>query len=54
MEGHAISAPISRLPLVTVLDAKHRLKDIPVCQVIQLMVQLIVFIAYGAVAWICY
>lgn len=32
MEGHAKSAPISRLPLITVLDAKHRLKDLPVCQ----------------------
>ncbi|KAL5821621.1 hypothetical protein ACOSQ3_023503 [Xanthoceras sorbifolium] len=32
MEGHAKNAPISRLPLITMLDAKHRLKDIPVCQ----------------------
>ncbi|KAJ0097107.1 hypothetical protein Patl1_28747 [Pistacia atlantica] len=32
MEGHAKSAPISRLPLITMLDTKHRLKDIPVCQ----------------------
>ncbi|KAK9285531.1 hypothetical protein L1049_024726 [Liquidambar formosana] len=32
MEGHAKSAPISRLPLITILDAKHHLKDIPVCQ----------------------
>lgn len=31
MEGHAKSAPISRLPLITVLDTKHHLKDIPVC-----------------------
>lgn len=31
MEGHAKSAPISRLPLITILDAKHHLKDIPVC-----------------------
>lgn len=31
MEGHAKSAPISRLPLVTLSDAKHHLKDIPVC-----------------------
>ncbi|KAK0603672.1 hypothetical protein LWI29_007382 [Acer saccharum] len=32
MEGHAKSAPISRLPLITMSDAKHQLKDIPVCQ----------------------
>ncbi|XP_044470052.1 uncharacterized protein LOC123199208 isoform X2 [Mangifera indica] len=32
MEGHAKSAPISRLPLITILDTKHPLKDIPVCQ----------------------
>ncbi|XP_054823502.1 uncharacterized protein LOC129321674 [Prosopis cineraria] len=32
MEGHAKSNPISRLPLITVLDTKHQLKDIPVCQ----------------------
>ncbi|KAF3438926.1 hypothetical protein FNV43_RR17201 [Rhamnella rubrinervis] len=32
MEGHAKSAPISRLPLITILDTKHHLKDIPVCQ----------------------
>lgn len=32
MEGHAKSAPISRLPLVTVSNASHPLKDIPVCQ----------------------
>ncbi|XP_031286077.1 uncharacterized protein LOC116144788, partial [Pistacia vera] len=32
MEGHAKSAPISRLPLITMLDTKHRQKDIPVCQ----------------------
>ncbi|RYQ80560.1 hypothetical protein Ahy_Scaffold1g106888 isoform A [Arachis hypogaea] len=29
MEGHAKSTPISRLPLITVLDTKHHLKDIP-------------------------
>ncbi|RDY02153.1 Copia protein, partial [Mucuna pruriens] len=29
MEGHIKSAPISRLPLITVLDTKHHLKDIP-------------------------
>ncbi|XWS41944.1 hypothetical protein CRYUN_Cryun17cG0125700 [Craigia yunnanensis] len=32
MEGHAKNAPISRLPLITMVDAKHQLKDIPVCQ----------------------
>lgn len=32
MEGHAKNAPISRLPLITMLDSKHHLKDIPVCQ----------------------
>ncbi|XP_059640200.1 uncharacterized protein LOC132282506 [Cornus florida] len=32
MEGHARFAPISRLPLITILDAKHHLKDTPVCQ----------------------
>ncbi|POO02761.1 WD repeat containing protein [Trema orientale] len=32
MEGHAKSDPISRLPLITMLDVKHHLKDIPVCQ----------------------
>ncbi|XP_057955522.1 uncharacterized protein LOC131149253 [Malania oleifera] len=32
MEGHAKNAPISRLPLITVVDTKHHLKDIPVCQ----------------------
>ncbi|KAA8547202.1 hypothetical protein F0562_003642 [Nyssa sinensis] len=32
MEGHAKSAPISRLPLITILDAKNHLKDIPVRQ----------------------
>ncbi|CAN4079635.1 unnamed protein product [Withania somnifera] len=32
MEGHAKTAPISRLPLITILDTKHYLKDIPVCQ----------------------
>lgn len=34
MEGHAKTAPISRLPLITILDTKHYLKDVPVCQVI--------------------
>ncbi|PNY03881.1 vascular protein [Trifolium pratense] len=32
MEGHTKSAPISRLPLIAVLDTKHRMKDIPVVQ----------------------
>ncbi|XP_061341114.1 uncharacterized protein LOC133287491 isoform X2 [Gastrolobium bilobum] len=32
MEGHTKSAPISRLPLITVLDTKHHLRDIPVFQ----------------------
>lgn len=36
MEGHAKSTPISRLPLLTVVDAKNRLKNIPVCQPIHL------------------
>ncbi|XP_027920428.1 uncharacterized protein LOC114178620 isoform X2 [Vigna unguiculata] len=30
MEGHAKISPISRLPLITVLDNKHHLKDFPV------------------------
>lgn len=42
MEGHAKSAPISRLPLITIFDSKHQLKDIPVCQVAWLMIKLIV------------
>ncbi|GAA0146052.1 hypothetical protein LIER_06094 [Lithospermum erythrorhizon] len=32
MEGHAKSAPIARLPLITILDSKHHLRNIPVCQ----------------------
>ncbi|KAL1066688.1 hypothetical protein V6Z11_D12G078300 [Gossypium hirsutum] len=32
MEGHAKTAPISRLPLISIVDAKNKLKDIPVCQ----------------------
>ncbi|KAJ8764503.1 hypothetical protein K2173_006243 [Erythroxylum novogranatense] len=32
MEGHSKSAPISRLPLITMLDTRHHLKDMPVCQ----------------------
>lgn len=31
MEGHTKSAPISRLPLITILDTKHHLRDFPVC-----------------------
>lgn len=33
MEEHAKSTPISRLPLITVLDTKNHLKDVPICQV---------------------
>ncbi|CAN1343668.1 hypothetical protein LINPERPRIM_LOCUS39866 [Linum perenne] len=32
MEGHSKSTPISRLPLISILDTKHYLKDVPVCQ----------------------
>lgn len=32
MEGHMKISPISRLPLITVLDTKHHLKDFPVCE----------------------
>lgn len=32
MEGHAKSGPISRLPLITISDAKNQLRDVPVCQ----------------------
>ncbi|CAK9166457.1 unnamed protein product [Ilex paraguariensis] len=32
MEGHAKNAPISRLPLIAILDSKHHLKDTPVCE----------------------
>ncbi|XP_047315522.1 uncharacterized protein LOC124919343 [Impatiens glandulifera] len=32
MEKHANNAPISRLPLITIVDSKHHLKDTPVCQ----------------------
>ncbi|KAH6825477.1 Transducin/WD40 repeat-like superfamily protein [Perilla frutescens var. hirtella] len=32
MEGHAKSAPISRLPLISILDSKHNLRDFPICQ----------------------
>ncbi|WOL05680.1 hypothetical protein Cni_G14409 [Canna indica] len=32
MEGHAKSGPISRLPVITITDAKNQLRDIPVCQ----------------------
>ncbi|XVF59465.1 hypothetical protein PTKIN_Ptkin07bG0278300 [Pterospermum kingtungense] len=33
MKGHAKTAAICRLPLIAIMDAKHPLKDIPVCQV---------------------
>lgn len=36
MEGHAKSAPISRMPLITILDTKNYLKDVPVCQPLHL------------------
>ncbi|KAJ4775115.1 Transducin/WD40 repeat-like superfamily protein [Rhynchospora pubera] len=32
MEGHAKSGPVSRLPLITISDAGHLLRDVPVCQ----------------------
>lgn len=32
LEGHAKSAPISRLPLITILDTRNHLRDLPVCQ----------------------
>ncbi|KAL0927561.1 hypothetical protein M5K25_001743 [Dendrobium thyrsiflorum] len=32
MEGHASSSPISQLPLITVSDANHQLRDVPVCK----------------------
>ncbi|XP_042389919.1 uncharacterized protein LOC121981456 [Zingiber officinale] len=32
MEGHAKSGPISRLPVITISDAKNQLRDVPVCQ----------------------
>ncbi|KAF6150785.1 hypothetical protein GIB67_020868 [Kingdonia uniflora] len=32
LEGHSKSGPIPRLPLITVADSNHHLKDIPVCQ----------------------
>ncbi|XP_075514915.1 uncharacterized protein LOC142549708 isoform X2 [Primulina tabacum] len=32
MEGNAKSSPISRLPLITVLDTKYHLRDFPICQ----------------------
>ncbi|KAI0529076.1 hypothetical protein KFK09_001622 [Dendrobium nobile] len=32
MEGHASSGPIPRLPLITVSDANHQLRDVPVCK----------------------
>ncbi|XP_068636702.1 uncharacterized protein [Aristolochia californica] len=32
MEGHAKNGPISRVPLITISDANHQLRDLPVCQ----------------------
>lgn len=32
LEGHAKSAPIARLPLITILDTRNHLRDLPVCQ----------------------
>ncbi|GAB2282582.1 hypothetical protein Dimus_017121 [Dionaea muscipula] len=32
LEGHAKSAPIARLPLITVLDTRNHLRDFPICQ----------------------
>ncbi|KAJ8625097.1 hypothetical protein MRB53_033627 [Persea americana] len=31
MEGHAKSGPISRLPVITISNANHHLRDVPVC-----------------------
>ncbi|KAK7331107.1 hypothetical protein VNO77_25321 [Canavalia gladiata] len=36
MEGHAKISPISRLPLISVLDTRHHLKDFPVCETFHL------------------
>ncbi|GER30860.1 transducin family protein [Striga asiatica] len=36
MEGHAKSAAISRLPLITIMETKHQLRDFPICQPIHL------------------
>ncbi|XP_039134909.1 uncharacterized protein LOC120272211 isoform X1 [Dioscorea cayenensis subsp. rotundata] len=32
LEGHAKGGPISRLPLITISDPSHQLRDFPVCQ----------------------
>lgn len=40
MEGHAKSAPISRLPLITIMDTKNHLRDFPICQVAALILLL--------------
>ncbi|GMH14770.1 hypothetical protein Nepgr_016611 [Nepenthes gracilis] len=32
LEGHAKSAPIAWLPLITILDTRNHLRDLPVCQ----------------------
>ncbi|KAG0486664.1 hypothetical protein HPP92_008759 [Vanilla planifolia] len=36
MEGHAQSGPISRLPILAVLDVNHQLRDAPVCKPLHL------------------
>ena len=37
MEGHAKGGPISRLPLITISDPSHQLRDFPVCQVLYMI-----------------
>ncbi|KAK9162953.1 hypothetical protein Syun_003855 [Stephania yunnanensis] len=32
LEGHSKTVPISRLPLITISDSNHLLKDFPICQ----------------------
>lgn len=32
LEGHAKSAPVARLPLITILDTRNYLRHLPVCQ----------------------
>ncbi|KAL5992694.1 hypothetical protein ACLOJK_013613 [Asimina triloba] len=32
LEGHAKGGPISRLPIITILNANHQSRDVPVCQ----------------------
>ncbi|KAG0484903.1 hypothetical protein HPP92_008982 [Vanilla planifolia] len=36
MEGHAQSGPVSRLPILAVLDVNHQLRDAPVCKPLHL------------------